>query len=148
MTCYWKAFFFTYSKILGFKRSRNISTATALPTLFVCDVCKSQSSSSHGISNADIKSGTHQLLVWADDANLLHGNMYTTQKTLALIRRLFRKQKQRKLQAARSILQYSHVSVNCTSDNVDYSLNMSVDISDLCAARTETHLNTGTQYPS
>jgi len=50
---------------------------------------------SHRISNADMKSGTHQLLVCADDANLLHDNIYRhkTQKTqknvLALVRRMF-----------------------------------------------------------
>ena len=73
----------TYHKVLGFKRSRNISIAAALSTALVFAACNSQGSSSHRISNADMKSGTHQLLVCANDANLLHDNTnrHKTQKT-------------------------------------------------------------------
>ena len=72
----------TYHKILGFKRSRNISIAAALYTALVFAACNSQGSSTHRISNADMKSGTHQLLACAGDTNLLHNiNKHKTQKT-------------------------------------------------------------------
>ena len=73
----------TYHKILVFKRSRNISIAAAPSTALVFCACNSQGSSRHPISNADMKSRKHQLLVCADDANLLHNNINThkTQKT-------------------------------------------------------------------
>jgi hypothetical protein len=86
----------TYHKIQGIKRSRNISIAAALYTALVFAAYNSQGSFSHRISNADMKSGTHQLLVCAGDANLLHNiNRHKTQKTpknvLALVRRRFGK---------------------------------------------------------